>query len=201
MPYLVVVDGALSAVAAADALSDAFVRIATEAHGLAEPPPSDMSPFDALRTRLDRRTVALSDWKHPNGVLTVSGGDWDRGEVETNLRQIEVIILALRTNVLRAASDVRLNPTQQGGFDAHGLLDGVSWVLEAFGGVNVNNNEKLTKDAEALTAAPGGTCRFFACRPQAWPWRSDTRKVKAGEFSLVSDPTSDGVRLFAFTPA
>ncbi|MBX3223372.1 MAG: hypothetical protein KF795_22865 [Labilithrix sp.] len=201
MAYLVHLVTNLRGTDAADAMEDVFTRVASEAIGLAEPAPAGTSPFDALRRGLDKRTVRVSDWCHPNGVVSVSGGEWDRGEVETNLRQIEIIVLALRSSILRAATEVKLNPTQQGGFDAEGKLKGTAWVLEAFGGVNVKNNNKLAEDGEALSRAPEGTRRFFACRPRAWTYRSERHAVKAGVFVLVNHADAEGVRLFEFAPS
>jgi hypothetical protein len=201
MPYLVDVTGALLGVDAADALEDVFKRVASEAIGLAEPAPIVGSSFDVLRERLDRRTVAIGDWKHPNALVSVNGGEWDRGEVVTNLRQIEVLILALRAPILRTATSVKLNPTQQAGFDAEGVLGKARWVLEAFGGVNVTNNNKLVNDAASLRTAPVGTRRFFACRPSAWTFRASTKSVTAGTFTLSNDPDQEGIKLFEFHPS
>lgn len=201
MPYLIEVTGSLLGVDAANALEDVFTRIASEATGLAEPAPEGEASFDSLRERLDRRTITISDWKHPNAIVLVNGGSWDRGEIETNLRQVEVLILALRTPVLRTATSVSLNPTQQAGFDAAGQLNKLQWVLEAFGGVNVNNKAKLARDGESLRTASAGTRRFFACRTSAWPFRSSVKSVAAGTFTLLNDPDQDGVRLFEFEPS
>jgi hypothetical protein len=201
MPYLVDVVGTLLAVDATDALMDAFERIASEAIGLAEPAPIGKSSFDVLRERLDQRTVFISDWTHPNAAVVVNGGAWDRGEVETNLRQIEILILALRTSTLRTSNAVKVNPTQQAGFDAEGVLGETRWVLEAYGGTNVNNNNKIAVDGESLRAAPVDTRRFFACRPSAWRSRSVARTVAAGTYTPVSGIDGQDVRLFEFQPA
>jgi hypothetical protein len=183
----------------ADALELAFVQLAGEVMLPAKRSDSSMT-FEALRQELGSRTVVLSDWVHPQNLARVRGGVWDRGEVEMNLRQIEVLVLALRTERLAAARKVWVNPTQQGGFDAGGELDSTRWVLEAYGGVNVRNNRKLVADAQALSGAAPGSTRFFACRPAAWVMKGKTSRSKAGTFRLLNDPLVEGVMLFEFEP-
>ena len=199
MPYLVEVLHPSDGHDAAEGLSEAFVRIAAElltpGEGRAAP-----SRFDELRERLDRRKVDVPDWRDPVRPIVVNGGRWDRGEVETNLRQIEVIVLALRSSILAGSASVRVSPTQQGGFDAVGIRDGRPWALEAFGGSNVNNNNKLVEDGASLARAASGTLRLFACRPAAWRGRSYTRAVSSGSFELINTPDVDHVLLFEFTP-
>lgn len=197
VPYLVQASGSIDAADAAEALDDVFVRIATEAIGIAETTEGKPS-FDGLRERLNRRKVGISDWRHPGGVVTIGGGEWDRGEIETNLRQIEIIVLALRSAVLRAATSIVLNPTQQSGFDATGLLDGKPWVLEAYGGANVENNNKLKDDASALNTAPGDARKFFACRPTAWRRKGTKKVVASGLFTLVNEPEQEAVMVWEF---
>ncbi len=203
MPYLVEALGvATDAREAADALEDVFVRLASELHEVRKGDCGEEgAPFDALRKRLSRRTVGISDWTHPGGKFRVNGGQWDRGEIESNLRQIEIITLSLRTRVLASAVNVMVNPTQQAGLDAEGVVDTQRWALEAYGGVNVSNNGKLVEDARTLRALGDGVRKFFACRPSAWPWRSSTRAIEGGTLIEVNEPGVDDVRVFEFTPA
>ncbi len=199
MPCLVEIDGTLSdADEAASALEDVFRRLASELRGLAAPlEPEHDDSFDGLRKWLSCRTVGISDWLHPGKKLRVTGGAWDRGEVATNLRQIEVLILALRAPVLAHARDVKLNPTQQAGADATGALDGERWALEAYGGVDVDNNGKLDADAVSLAASMTDR-RFFACRTEAWRWKSTDRFTGVGLFTLLTDTGPEGIRFFEF---
>ncbi len=127
-----------------------------------------------------------------------AGGEWDRGEVITNLRQIEILILALRSHVFEHASDVLVNPTQQAGFDATGMMREQPWVLEAFGGANVSNNGKLVADAKSLASAPEDALMFFACRPSAWTWAARSRAGAHGSFDALTD-RAGGVLVFEYT--
>lgn len=193
----------MTAIEAVSLLQDAFIHIATEVMDPTTNPFDDTLPhqyaqFDRLRTLLNRRDTDISDWLDSTGRVKVNGGQWDCGEVETNLRQIEVIVLALRTEQLRQSTNLRANPTQQSGFDAEGTLDRNRWALEAYGGVNVTNNEKLVEDAETLAAAKDRKLLWFACRPNAWRSPKSIRSVSAGTFKLVNDPTKDDVCLFEF---
>lgn len=203
MSYLVEVAPGVTAIEAVSLLHDAFIQIATEVMDPTTKPFDDTLPhqhaqFDRLRTLLNRRDTDIGDWLDSTARVKVNGGKWDCGEVETNLRQIEVLILALHTAQLRRSINLRVNPTQQSGFDAEGTLDGNRWVLEAYGGVNVTNNEKLDDDAESLAAAKDCKLLLFACRPGAWSSRKWFRLVSAGTFKLVNDPTKDDVCLFEF---
>ena len=200
MPYFVQASGLTDASDAADALQEVFVRVATEAIGLLEPMET-LRTFDQLRERIGRRDVEIGGWTHPTGKVIVAGGWWDRGEIETNLRHIEVIALALRSVVLRCAKSVNLNPTQQSGFDASGEVDGKPWVLEAYGGVSVENNNKLVDAAKALRETPGDARRFFACRPTAWPWKRGTKRLGEDTFTLANDPRQESVMLWEFATA
>jgi hypothetical protein len=168
MPFLIEVTGVFpTATEAADALEDAFLRIGAELFAsVADPDDSDGVTFPRLSERLSRRSMTLSAWRHPAGSLEIPGRDWDRGEVEANLRQVEIIILALRSDPLRLATRVTVNPTQQSGFDAEGVLGTDLWVLEAFGGRHVRNNNKLSRDLTTLRGS-SASHRFFACRPSA----------------------------------
>src|SRR5947207_2834326 len=122
MSYLVDVLRPATAADAAEALTEVFTKVTSEVLGLAEPAERGLR-FDELRRLLNRRKIGISDWEHSARLLRVNGGQWDRGEVETNLRQIEIIVLALRSPVLASATNVKLNPTQQSGFDASGQFD------------------------------------------------------------------------------
>jgi len=203
MPYLVEATAVFGdAHEAADALQAAFLHVTSALWTPAsEEGPAGQASFDELRTRLSRRTVAVGAWTHPAGKLRVNSGQWDRGEVETNLRQIEVIILALRTAVFREATRVWVNPTQQAGADAEGEIGEERWVLEAYGGANVKNNRKLADDATALRAQPGAYRKFFACRPSAWPKKDPSRALAEGTFIPRGDPEQDGVSVFEFKVA
>jgi len=203
MPYLVEVAPGMTAIEAVSLLQDAFIQVATEVLDPTNKPFEDTLPhqhlqFDRLRTLLNRRDTDISDWLDSTARIKVNGGQWDCGEVETNLRQIEVIVLALRTAQLRQSINLRVNPTQQSGFDAEGTQDGNRWVLNAYGGVNVTNNGKLVEDAEALSLAKDFKQLLFACRPSAWRSQKTVRSVSAGMFKLINDPTKDGVCLFEF---
>ena len=201
MPYLVEVVGTWTAEGAANAMEAAFVQMAEQVFAPVERTISNRPGFDALREHLGERRVALTGWQQSN-QLRVSAGEWDRGEVETNLRQIEVIILALRSEKLRSSATVKLNPTQQSGWDAEGISGEGPWVLEAFGGANVMNNGKLENDATALHKAPLGVTGYFACRPKAWRGRDANRTVKdVGRLVLVNgNYAGEGVRLLKLEP-
>jgi hypothetical protein len=203
MSYLVEVAPGLTAIEAVSLLQDAFIQVTTEVMDPTNKSFEDTLPhqhlqFDRLRTLLNRRDTDISDWLDPTAKIKVNGGQWDCGEVETNLRQIEVIILALRTPQLRQSTNLRVNPTQQSGFDVEGTQEGTRWALEAYGGVNVTNNGKLAEDAETLSAAKDFKVLLFACRPSAWRSQKTVRSVPAGMFKLFNDPTKDGVCLFEF---
>ncbi len=176
--------------------------MAEQVLGPVDQPQSDGPRFDALRKILGQRAVDLNEWSDPTKRLNVTAGKWDRGEVETNLRQIEVIILALRSAKLRSSATVKINPTQQGGWDAEGISAEGPWVLEAFGGSNVTNNAKLEKDAAALKGASLGVTGYFACRPEAWRGLSASRTVKeVGTLVLANDNYEvEGVRLLKLDP-
>ena len=203
MPYLVEVLGVFAeAREAADALEEAFVQIASELRGVAGADDAEGGAlFHRLRNWLAQQAIGISSWSHQGGKLRVHGGDWDRREVETNLRQIEIIIFALRGQTLASSTNVVVNPTQQAGLDAHGTQNGALWALEAYGGVNVKNNGKLVEDAKSLSAVGAGIRKLFACRPSAWPWRAPNKKLREGIFTQVNDPEVEEVRLFEFTPA
>ena len=194
MSYLVQLSRNATAAESADALEAAFVHLAIEL--LAPMDKLDPEPrFDSLRKRLDQRVITLSKWRGADGLIETAGGEWDRGEIATNLRQIEIIILSLRSHVFEEALDVTVNPTQQGGFDATGTLPEGPWVLEVFGGANVSNNNKLALDAKSLASAPLGTRMFFACRPGAWTWAGRSR---AGEYGSFDNVHSDRERVLVF---
>ncbi len=203
MPYLIEVAPGMTAIEAVSLLQDAFIQIATEVMDPTSKSFEDTLPhqhlqFDRLRTLLDRRDTDISDWLDSTARIKVNGGQWDCGEVETNLRQIEVIVLALRTAQLRQSTNLRVNPTQQSGFDAEGTQDGTRWVLEAYGGINVTNNGKLAEDAETLSSAKDFNLHLYACRPSAWRSRKTVRSAPAGMFKLINDPNKDDVCLFEF---
>ena len=168
MTYLVTVDAAGfdTAGAAADALQEAFEHIARE---LFAPRPWDGNAIDfaAQRKRLAPRKVLITAHAHAEKKLVVPAKQWDRFELEMNLRQIEMIILALRTPMLSASTSVHVSPTQQGGADATGNGPDGAWVLEVFGGGDVTNNRKLAKDATALLSVGEQTVKLFACRRAA----------------------------------
>jgi len=191
----------MTAIQAVSLLQDAFVQVATEVMDPTNKSFEDTLPhqhlqFDRLRTLLNRRDTDISDWLDSTARIKVNGGQWDCGEVETNLRQIEVIVLALRTAQLRQSTNLRVNPTQQSGFDAEGTQDGNRWALEAYGGANVTNNGKLAENIETLSAAKDFKVLLFACRPSAWRSQKTLRLVSTGMFKLINDPTKDDVCLF-----
>lgn len=202
MPYLVEVSGTWGATEAADALEGAFLHMAEQVLGPVNRPRSEGPRFDALRKLLGQRAVDLNEWSDSTKRLKVTAGEWDRGEVETNLRQIEVIILALRSAKLRFSDSVGLNPTQQSGWDAKGRNDEGHWVLEAFVGADVRNKDKVEKDAKSLSKARDDFTPYFACRPSAWPWSKSNRPIPgAGTLMLVNDNyEEEGVRLLKLEP-
>lgn len=167
VPYLITCTAPFeTAKDAADALERAFVLLAPELFVTAPLATGPTPTFDELRASLDRPRIKLSSWSDPSGRLKIPAQEWNRFELEMNLRQVEVLILALRTRTLAASKTVELNPTQQSGYDAAGILDDKRWVLEAFGGVDVTNNQKLKKELMALSGAEA-QLRFFACRSSA----------------------------------
>lgn len=197
MPYLIEVRRPFpNAPSAADALQAAFMHIIGDylrSHPVIDGAGS--SEFETVRQVLSRPAVKVSQYGRDHADCWVAEGEWDRGEVETNLRQVEVLILALRSPVLARASDVKLSPTQQRAEDVGGLLEGRPFALEAFGGMNVRNNDKLGKDARAL-AAMQVTHRFFACRSEVQGMPASGAVPGAGTFKLANDPARDGVDLY-----
>jgi hypothetical protein len=203
MRYLVEIAPGMTALESADVLRDAFVRIATEAVEFIERQTEgsllrDDALFDSIRKRVDYRFAHIGNWQHPSGKLFVNGGKWDRSEVEATLRQIEVIVLALRTEQLRAATNLQVNPTQEPGFDADGLVQGNRWVLEANGEVKASIKSHLAENGKKLCAAKDCQLRFYACRPFAWRSRESEYAVPTGKFKLVNNPARDDVCLFEF---
>ena len=153
-----------SAGEAASALSAAFIHIG--ALLLASPQPNQgEATFDHVASYLGSRMVKITGFDHE--LVTVPGRDWDRGEVETNLRQVEVLVHALRTEFLSPSVAIRVNPTQQPGYDAAGELSGRPWVLEAFGGARITNNDKLAYDLQSLCGC-GEQTKLLAFRKRAW---------------------------------
>ncbi|MBK6514116.1 MAG: hypothetical protein IPG04_08330 [Polyangiaceae bacterium] len=109
MPHLVEVSVTWTAKEAANAMEAAFVQMAEQVLAPVERSVSVLPRFDALRADLGKRRVTLDGWEDSSKQLWVRGSEWDRGEVQTNLRQIEVIILALRSAKLRSSDSVELN--------------------------------------------------------------------------------------------
>ncbi len=201
MTHLIHVDplGFDTAAAAADALQGAFEAIATElfaprAHDAA------VGGFEAQRLRLAPRKILITAHSHPEKKVLVAAKQWDRFELEMGLRQAEVLILALRTPILAAATNVTINPTEQAGADAAGDGPEGPWVLEVFGGGDVSNNRKLEKNATALLAFGDERQKLFACRRSAL---GGHRPKRAGEASLavVHDEGTEenGVVMFRIT--
>lgn len=207
MPYLVEIAPGMTALESADVLRDAFIHIATEAIELTSKPKNGSALdgdalFDSLRKQFDHRYARIGNWQHPTGKLYVNGGKWDRGEIETALRQIEVLVLALRTQPLRAATHLQVNPTQEPGFDADGLVEAGRWVLEANGAIKASIRSQLAENARKLSTAKDCQLRFYACRPLAFRSRDPTSySVPTGRFELVNEPAREDVCLFQFRRA
>ena len=181
-----------SGVEAADALEKAFVYVAGH---YARWSPGGKGPvtFPALCTMLTQRRIKVPA-KTEGGfeVGESRSGDWDLGEVHTNLRQVEVLIGALRTPLLKESEHVHVNPTQQSGVDASGILAGKRWVLESFGGDNIKSNDKIQEDLGKLWIESDlGSRMFFAARNI--PKRIEG-KIDGYYYEKRSDEKGDPVR-------
>jgi hypothetical protein len=121
--------------------------------------------------------------------------DWEITELQRNISQIAVLVEALRLPELDGSIDVKLHPTQSGDkseCDANGKFEdnSRSWIIEAYGGRDITNNEKIREDVTKLNATKASS-KWFVCRVSAIPPKSKYGKLLIERGSAKVAPISD----------
>jgi hypothetical protein len=195
--YLVIVGegGFDSGTEASAALEHAYIHIASTLLDHLPERRSAVRDFNALRGALQTVSIPFHESWTSHGLTVPGGREWSRVELENNLRQMEILALALRSEPLARAKIERMSPTQQSGSDAEGTIDDTPFVLEAFGGDDIHSNRKLSKDVAQLFARGNASTRlFFACRKTARG--SETPRLRGALFERPRAAPAEGVVLF-----
>ena len=118
------------------------------------------------------------------GKTTKKREGWELSEVHRQICQAAVLAKVLREPPFSTSTIDRISPTQQKGFDAEGHDAHGEWLLEVYGGVDVNNNDKFRDDVEKLdterTKRGGNTRCFFACWSASVDNTTPTFKFRGG---------------------
>ncbi len=113
------------------------------------------------------------------------------GEIFNNLGHMFVLLQAIP--ILREKCSlvpVKCAPTQQSKHEGERIADlqGPTWALEAYGGIDITNNDKLALDLRTLSVWRAAVRRtFLACREIAFP---AVGRLEEGAVRQVSDTCS-----------
>jgi len=129
------------------------------------------------------------DLRATRAVCPLIGADHERpGEIFNNLGHMFVLLQAM--SILRekcSLEAVKCAPTQQSKHDGERMADlqGQTWALEAYGGIDIANNDKLALDLRTLSLRRAPVSRaFLACREIAF---SAVSKLPDGAARQVND--------------
>lgn len=135
---------------------------------------------------LEDHDIGIPVASYSQGCFSIEGdAPWNIFELHSQYRQAMVILRSLKalseSEPFAGSVIMGMSPSQQKGLDVQGLYvkDGIeiNWALEAYGGINVKNNQKALSDARNMfNIEKHGVFnrRLFCCYSAAWLYGQPT---------------------------